>query len=115
MLNATLGDAIGPFVTVGLLVVTALYSAWLLLVRLAVARKIRAGTILPDAGIAVLRRLNSGVLGLAVGCAFFSAPFSPFGNPNPHATTIATVVVVGFALIAYASILVAVRRIQERA
>ena len=35
---------------------------------------------------------------LAVGCAFFSAPFSPFGNPNPHATTIATVVVVGFAV-----------------
>jgi hypothetical protein len=112
VLDNTLGDAIGPVVIVALLAGTALFAAWLVLMRLVIERQIVAGTILADAGRAVLRRLNSGVLVLAIGCAFFTAPFSPFRNPNPHATIIATALVDGFALLVYAYIAIAIRRIQ---
>jgi hypothetical protein len=114
MLNATLGDAIGPVVIVLLLAGTAMFAAWLLLMRLVVARQIRGGTMAPEAGIAVLRRLNSGVLVLAVGCAFFTAPFSPMPTPNSHAAVIATAIIDAFALIVYAYITVAVRRLGEK-
>jgi hypothetical protein len=51
------------------------------------------------------------VLALAVGSAISTAPFSPFQNPNPHLATVATAAVDGFALLVYAYILIAVRRL----
>jgi hypothetical protein len=106
-------DRLGVYVIVALLAGTALYAAWLLLMRLVVARQVHAGTMTPDAGAALLRRLNSTVLALAVGSAISTAPFSPFQNPNPHLATVATAAVDGFALLVYAYILIAVRRLSR--
>lgn len=105
-------DKLGAFVVVALLAATALYAAWLLLMRLVVARQIRGGTLEPGAGAALLRRLNTTVLALAVGSAIATAPFSPFQIPNPHLAAVATAVVDGFALIVYAYILIAIRRMR---
>jgi hypothetical protein len=110
--DAASADRLGAFVIVAVLTVTALYAAWLLVMRLVVARQIAAGTLLPDAGAALLRRLNSGVLILAIASAIFAAPFSPFESPNPHATTVANAVVDGFALIVYAYLTLVIRRMR---
>jgi hypothetical protein len=110
--DAASADRLGAFVIVAVLLVTALYAGWLLLMRLVVARQIAAGTMLPDAGAALLRRLNSGVLILAIASAIFAAPFSPFESPNPHATTVANAVVDAFALIVYGYLTLAIRRMR---
>jgi hypothetical protein len=110
--DAASADRLGAFVIVAVLLVTALYAAWLLLMRLVVARQIAAGTMLPDAGAALLRRLNSGVLILAIASAIFAAPFSPFESPNPHATTVANAVIDAFALLVYGYLTLAIRRMR---
>jgi hypothetical protein len=104
-------DRLGVYVIVALLAATAVYAAWLVLMRLVVARQIQAGTMAPEAGATLLRRLNTTVLALAVGSAISTAPFSPFQIPNPHLAVIATAAVDGFALIVYAYILWSIRRL----
>jgi hypothetical protein len=111
MLDATAADRLGAYVIVALIGLTALYAAWLLCMRFLVARRIRSGAMLPEAGAALLRRLNSGVLVLAIAAAIFAAPFSPFESPNPHATTLANAIVDAFALIVYAYTAFAIRRL----
>jgi hypothetical protein len=112
MLDANSADRLGAYVVVALIGLTALYALWLLWMRLVVARQIRSGTMLPEAGVALLRRLNSGILVLAIGAAIFAAPFSPFASPNPHATTVANAAVDAFALIVYVYITLTIRRIR---
>jgi hypothetical protein len=105
-------DRLGVYAVGALLVATPLYAAWLILMRLVVTRQIRAGTMTVEAGAALLRRLNSTVLALAVGSAIATAPFSPFQVPYPHLAVVATAVVDGFSLIVYAYILWAIRRLK---
>ena len=105
-------DRLGVYAVGALLIATALYAGWLILMRLVVVRQIRAGTMTPEGGAALLRRLNSTVLALAVGSAIATAPFSPFQIPDPHFAVVATAVVDGFALVVYAYILIAIRRLR---
>jgi hypothetical protein len=113
VLDPAIADRLGSLIIVLLLVGTPLYAAWLLLMRLIIARNIRTGTMQREAGAAMLRRLNSGVLVMAVGAAIFSAPFSPFTNPNLHLVTIANALGAGVAVIVYAYILVAIKRLPQ--
>jgi hypothetical protein len=111
MPDPAIADKLGAFVMFALLAATTLFALWLPLMRLTVTRQIAAGTMEGEKGAALLRRLNSGLLLLILGSAFFSAPFSPFGLPNSHVLAVATMTIEICALAVYLWIMFATRQI----
>jgi hypothetical protein len=111
MPDPAIADELGTFVMIALLFATALLAAWMPFARLSIARQVRAGTLQRETGVALLRRLNSGLLVLILGSVIFSAPFSPFDLPHSHALASATTAIEVCALLVYLWVTFAMRRV----
>ena len=113
MPDPALADKLGAFVMVALLAATALLAAWLPFVRARITRQIRTGALQRDTGVALLRRLNSGLLVLILGSVIFSAPFSPFDLPKSHTLAGATTTIEVCALAVYLWVMLTLRSVGQ--